>query len=798
MSYTTHAVTFVQGSLGMVVGCREGDAAAVVVSAKPGGAAAGFGVVVGDVVSRVNGRRVGDYDAVLLELGKAGKPVTITFEREGPAEAAATAAAIAATVARPPPAAPLEYFSPASEAARPAVRAAPQAVHDLRADTARAAVARAPAAVAAPPAPRVSVTAHGAGFDAQHRDAPILPQGASTGGKVHARWEQLQQKHKADQLDRLQTVKQNISDDVRSHFTQLDMEHVKGKVKYFNDLFSSAVADALSDSKAMGETDRARAAQDRFRRREEARNQVLEDAQKRRASRPRMENVAAHPDELCIALSVAPAGMKTIYALVDVSRLNESVALNGEKKKVRKLGEVGADDALDDHAAGKVLKAAQDSHEWKDYTAPLKFTKAGRFAILSKTVPIVYSAATLDKFEAAAEHAEATGEAPKGYAALACALVDAVRLGLIGRSEAYAQLEAAKTRSEANILTLAEQWRAAADEKDAAKAALFGKLRAQRALARSTAEAEKKAAGLSFTDSITDSLGLSSGANASRENSRLAAVTFELFVGACSDNDLALNRDGVGANGSNGADGVAGGANGKDGANGKEGASSFNLQKSALLESEISTAVYELGASPPLMQHEEYPAAELSFVGEAEAAAQDLRCVKCGSRTKLYGHGTYAICRVCALEGAGVLVDPGARRMWFSQMIGFVGSREIPLPKSQPLLAQILRVMQQHPGLSVRFEGHVNSYCGIDCDGSGVCINSKGVPGKMCQKCPGGAMGLSFARADAIRSFVSACGIEEDRLHAQGFAGTRRLTGDVIDEETGHINRRVEVHTLLC
>ena len=60
--------------------------------------------------------------------------------------------------------------------------------------------------------------------------------------------------------------------------------------------------------------------------------------------------------------------------------------------------------------------------------------------------------------------------------------------------------------------------------------------------------------------------------------------------------------------------------------------------------------------------------------------------------------------------------------------------------------------------------------------------------------CPG----LSTARANAVRAFVLACGIEEDRIYAQGFAGTRRLTGDVIDEQSGHINRRVEVHTLLC
>ena len=93
----------------------------------------------------------------------------------------------------------------------------------------------------------------------------------------------------------------------------------------------------------------------------------------------------------------------------------------------------------------------------------------------------------------------------------------------------------------------------------------------------------------------------------------------------------------------------------------------------------------------------------------------------------------------------------------------------------------------------MRFEGHVNSLCGLDCTGDGCLSGSE-----MCQKAPGGSLGLSTARADAVRKFVVACGIAPDRVYVQGFAGTRRLTGDLIDEQTGHINRRVEVHTLLC
>ena len=131
---------------------------------------------------------------------------------------------------------------------------------------------------------------------------------------------------------------------------------------------------------------------------------------------------------------------------------------------------------------------------------------------------------------------------------------------------------------------------------------------------------------------------------------------------------------------------------------------------------------------------------------------RDKRAVVVTIRRRLYAKGGFVICRACALRGAGVMVDPGARRMWFSQMISFVGNRAIPLPKSQPLLTQILRVLQAHPGMCVRFEGHVNSKCGLDCDGSKPCANA----GEMCKKCPGGALGLSTARANAVRAFVLA------------------------------------------
>jgi hypothetical protein len=87
----------------------------------------------------------------------------------------------------------------------------------------------------------------------------------------------------------------------------------------------------------------------------------------------------------------------------------------------------------------------------------------------------------------------------------------------------------------------------------------------------------------------------------------------------------------------------------------------------------------------------------------------------------------------------------------------FVGSRAVPLPASQPILAQLLRTLKSHPGVVVRFEGHVNATCGLECRGATgkPCKAARKVGSDMCARCPGGAYGLSKARAEAIKSFVA-------------------------------------------
>ena len=69
----------------------------------------------------------------------------------------------------------------------------------------------------------------------------------------------------------------------------------------------------------------------------------------------------------------------------------------------------------------------------------------------------------------------------------------------------------------------------------------------------------------------------------------------------------------------------------------------------------------------------------------------------------------------------------------------------------------MLRTLKSHPGVVVRFEGHVNATCGLECRGATgkPCKAARKVGSDMCARCPGGAYGLSKARAEAIKSFVA-------------------------------------------
>ncbi|KAJ8605359.1 hypothetical protein CTAYLR_002346 [Chrysophaeum taylorii] len=739
--YATHQATFPEGPLGLVLGCREDDSAAIVVSIKAGGAAERGGVREGDVVARIGGRRVGDYDAVLEMMRAVGRPVKIDFERETDQAAPRAAEEKLAAEEKAKKPSSKTFQKPPKKAPAPAIPPKSKKV------------------VPPPPPPPASRKDEGSDDDDDEKAASrggwlSQKESAESRGNIAKRWEALRQQHVERQEARLASVRQELREDVEERTKDLERDHVAKKVKYFDAMFAEALQTAMKESAVMAEKDREKARAERARRRRELEEQAAADAEARRAAKPSIENVAAHPDELRIGIAKPPPGMKLVYALVDVSHLEGEKKLGlHEDARRAKMAQLRPAASLVSEEESSEARLAEKTHTWHAYDGPLVIEEPGTYAVLTKAVPVDRDAAA--KFVAAAEREERTKNAPPGYADYASVLVDAAQCGILKKKQAYEMLEAARLREDVrdDATRLADRVEAIDPARAEARRLRMQRIADIRAAALSF---EQAAAAEGNEDDVVASSGsaviITSSARADHQKRRLAGeITFDNFADACAADETKPE---------------------------------FDEAKTA--ESQVSSAVYALSYSPPVLWHEDYDR-ELKLVENDPTK----RCYKCGGTDKLYAHGDFVICRTCALEGAGILVDPGARRMWFSQMIQFFPSREIPLPKSHPLLEQILRVLRSNPGIAVRFEGHVNSACGLDCDGTKACHS------KMCQKVPGGALGLSTARAESVKSFILACGIEADRVYAQGFAGTRRIS-NALDEASGHVNRRVEVHTLLC
>ncbi len=91
------------------------------------------------------------------------------------------------------------------------------------------------------------------------------------------------------------------------------------------------------------------------------------------------------------------------------------------------------------------------------------------------------------------------------------------------------------------------------------------------------------------------------------------------------------------------------------------------------------------------------------------------------------------------------------------------------MPKSWPLLSQVARVLTEHPEIrKVRVEGHTD-------DKGKREMNLK----------------LSQDRADAVKTFISAKGVDASRLEARGF-GPDQAADSNKTEKGRENNRRVE------
>ena len=220
--------------------------------------------------------------------------------------------------------------------------------------------------------------------------------------------------------------------------------------------------------------------------------------------------------------------------------------------------------------------------------------------------------------------------------------------------------------------------------------------------------------------------------------------------------------------------------------------------------SDVATAYFTL-EDPEFLFHEAH-AHELAALGKKYASGS-LACGLCGATVEDPGDGgcagyrslvdePFALCRACAFPAGGdrpavtVAVDVGARRLWLSEPVRFVGNDVAVVDESLPLVAMLADALGRHAGIVARLEGHANSRCGLDCDGSSDCANAK------CRKLfgsRGGAVGFSYRRANAVVEHLVAAGVDGASVSAVGLAGSRRIVDDP-EAADNYRNRRVEIH----
>ncbi|MPM08929.1 hypothetical protein SDC9_55245 [bioreactor metagenome] len=102
--------------------------------------------------------------------------------------------------------------------------------------------------------------------------------------------------------------------------------------------------------------------------------------------------------------------------------------------------------------------------------------------------------------------------------------------------------------------------------------------------------------------------------------------------------------------------------------------------------------------------------------------------------------------------------------------ISFIGGTPIPLPTSQPVMDELLQVMNDNPTLEISNEGHI------------CCSQSD-------------EENLSGQRAKAIYDFLLIKGVSAERMSYKGFGHTRPLTEERNAREQ-QMNRRVEIRVV--
>jgi outer membrane protein OmpA-like peptidoglycan-associated protein len=102
------------------------------------------------------------------------------------------------------------------------------------------------------------------------------------------------------------------------------------------------------------------------------------------------------------------------------------------------------------------------------------------------------------------------------------------------------------------------------------------------------------------------------------------------------------------------------------------------------------------------------------------------------------------------------------------------------LTGSLPVLDELEKVLEDHPGLRIEIQGHV---CCVGGNGDGIDAES-------------GRSDLSQERAWYVYRYLIRHGISGSRLIYKGYGASRKLYPDEKNEEERSQNRRVELHVL--
>ena len=161
---------------------------------------------------------------------------------------------------------------------------------------------------------------------------------------------------------------------------------------------------------------------------------------------------------------------------------------------------------------------------------------------------------------------------------------------------------------------------------------------------------------------------------------------------------------------------------------------------------------------------------EKVFLDRKKAAPAPVKKVVAPARKDSDGDGVYDDEDKCPGTPAGAKVN--AVGCWSLAHVLFDFDKSVIKPAAYPELDEVVAVLKKNPGMNVELDGHTDSM------------------GTMKYN-----MELSKKRADAVKSYLVAKGIDASRLSTKGFGLTKPIVSNDTKEHRA-MNRRVEIQPL--